>query len=216
MPPMSGAASAATSSLDSFTRQLASSAPVPGGGSASAVAASLAASLVAMVARLSLDRPRYAEHEALHERSIAAADAAREHLLQLADDDARAYQALMEARRLPHADDAESAVRVGAMARAATGAAEVPLAIVTECVRIVDAAAALRGRTNANAASDLDVATLLAGAAARGAAENVRVNLPDVEAVEPGDAQRMAAELDGLLDHLEGAIGQHAASAATA
>jgi formiminotetrahydrofolate cyclodeaminase len=216
MPPMSGAPSAATSSLDAFTRQLASSAPVPGGGSASAVAASLAASLVAMVARLSQDRPRYAEHAALHDRSIAAADAAREHLLQLADDDARAYQALMESRRLPHADDGESAVRAGAMAEAAATAAEVPLAIVTECVRIIDTVAALRGRSNVNAASDLNVAALLAGAAARGAAENVRVNLPDVEAVQPGDAQRIAAELDELLDRLERVVGQPDAGAATA
>ena len=95
--------------LDSFTRLLASAEPVPGGGSAAAVAASLAASLTAMVARLSGGRPRYAAHAGTHSRSLSVGDTARSRFLELADEDARAYAAYAAARKLPK----DTAVRAG-------------------------------------------------------------------------------------------------------
>ncbi|HEX5451756.1 MAG TPA: cyclodeaminase/cyclohydrolase family protein, partial [Candidatus Limnocylindrales bacterium] len=70
-------------SLSEFGARLASAEPVPGGGSAAAVVASIAASLVAMVARLSQDRPRYAEHAALHGHAVDMADGLRRQFLSL-------------------------------------------------------------------------------------------------------------------------------------
>jgi formiminotetrahydrofolate cyclodeaminase len=76
--------------LEGFSDRLASSDPVPGGGSASAVAAAIAASLVAMVASLSSGRPKYAEHEALLVWAEAAGLDLKDRFLTLADQDAAA------------------------------------------------------------------------------------------------------------------------------
>jgi formiminotetrahydrofolate cyclodeaminase len=163
-----------------FVDELASAAPVPGGGSASAVAASLAAALVAMVAALSQGRMRWAEHAELHAESAATGRELAARLLDLADEDAEAYAAFAAARKLPKETEAEQEARQAAMRAAARWASDVPMATLESCLAVVSAAESLAGRCNANAASDVGVAALLAEAAAQGAAANVLVNLPSV------------------------------------
>ncbi len=190
--------------LAGFSDALASDAPVPGGGSASAVAASLAASLLVMVARLSTRRPRYAAYAASHDRAIAAGEAARHRFLALADEDATAYAAFGAARTLPKDTPEEDAVRSSAIRLAARGAAEVPLEVVRDCHALVQLIESLTGRSNVNAASDLDVAALLAQAAARGAGANVIINLPSVE--DPRYAGTLLADLEGRLHEIESIV----------
>ena len=166
--------------LDSFTSRLASAEPVPGGGSAAAVAASLGAALAVMVARLSEGRPRYAAHAATHQRAIDAGEAARRRFIELADIDARAYGGYASAMKLPRDTDAEGAARAAALADAAKASTLAPLDTVRLCASVVQVVESLAGRSNVNAASDLDVAALLLEASAEGAAANVRINLPSV------------------------------------
>jgi formiminotetrahydrofolate cyclodeaminase len=204
-----GAVRYADYTLAGFSDALASDAPVPGGGSASAVAASLAASLLVMVARLSTDRPKYAAYGASHERAIAAGEAARRRFLELADEDATAYAAFSAARKLPRDTADAEASRSRAIRVAARGAAEVPLEVVRNCHSLVQLIESLAGRSNVNAASDLDVAALLAQAAARGAGANVIINLPSVE--DPRYAGTLLADLEGRLHEIESiAAGIHA------
>jgi formiminotetrahydrofolate cyclodeaminase len=191
-------------SLRAFSEALASDAPTPGGGSAAAIAASLAASLTAMVARLSADRPRYAPYAETHAHALKAAETARLRFLELADEDAAAFAAFGEARRLPHETPEETATRATAVAASAIHAAEVPLDVVRRCHALVHEIESLSGRSNLNAASDLDVAALLVFAAARGAGANVIINIPSI-----GDQRvtaSMLTEIETRLHEIESAV----------
>src|SRR4051794_22819443 len=91
----------ASLTLADFNARLSSAEPVPGGGSASAVVGSIGASLLAMVSRLSLDRPKYQAYRTTNERALGIAEAASERLMALADEDARAYARFAAARKMP-------------------------------------------------------------------------------------------------------------------
>jgi methenyltetrahydrofolate cyclohydrolase len=186
--------------LAEFAARLAGSDPVPGGGSASAVSAALAASLVAMVATLSQGRPKYAQHEDLYAAARPAANRLADELFALADEDAAAYAACAFALKLPREAFEDKEYRDRQVRETAQVAAEVPLRSVERCHDVLVLAEALAGRSNVNASSDLRVAALLAEAAGRGAAENVIVNLPLIGSNDwTQSAEARVSELLGVL-----------------
>jgi formiminotetrahydrofolate cyclodeaminase len=199
--PEPGSASFRDLTIASFVDQLSSPAPVPGGGAASAIAASLGASLVAMVAGLSEGRPKYEPHAAMIADARATGERLAARFLDLADEDAAAYAILASAFKMPRETDEERAARAAAIRSAARAAAEAPFACVEACLDLVAAAEALAGRSNVNASSDVVVAALLGQAAARGAAENVLINLPSVG--DESYAGLMGSRVLGLLDDIE-------------
>jgi formiminotetrahydrofolate cyclodeaminase len=179
-----------------FVARLSSAEPVPGGGSASALAASMGAGLVAMVASLSRGRPKYAAYEATLVRAHLAGRQLAAEFLALADQDSEAFAGYAAALKLPRGTDSEIEARRAAIRDAARIASDVPWDCVRACQRLAEAAESLAGRSNVNASSDVLVAALLAEAGARGAAENVRINLPAT-----GD-EEYAREMGGRLDEM--------------
>ncbi|MGH2453984.1 MAG: cyclodeaminase/cyclohydrolase family protein [bacterium] len=179
-------------SLARFLDDLASSAPTPGGGSAAALSAAAGAALVAMVARLS---EKQAGETAARVRDRA--DALRERLAAMIDRDARAFEAVMAAYRLPRATDEEKAARREAIQEALTGAVDVPMQVSALALAVLQAAAELAERANPNAVSDLGVAAALTESGAEGARLNVLINTTAM--TDAAVAERARGEADRLV-----------------
>jgi formiminotetrahydrofolate cyclodeaminase len=189
-------------SVQELLERLGSSDPVPGGGSASALAAAMGAALVAMVAELTIGRPDYAEHEETVRHLRFDALDRRAELVSLAQDDATAYDAVVQARRMRKGTEVEKAARSQALGRAMVDAARAPLRAAIVAGEVLDLAERIAPIGNRNAVSDAGVAALLAAAGLRGALLNVRINLPYLPADEPmrTSAPAEIARLEALAE----------------
>jgi formiminotetrahydrofolate cyclodeaminase len=155
--------------------------PVPGGGSAAALAGAVAASLFAMVAGL----PKSQADTDAHRWDLASA---RDHCTGLAtqlealiDQDSAAYSLVVGAFRLPKSTDDEKAARSAAIQKAMIAATEAPLEVMRRCAETMAYAPIVRRLGNQNASSDAAVGEELLRAALRGARQNVEVNLASVK-----------------------------------
>lgn len=151
-----------------------------GGGTASALAGAMAASLLAMVGRLSLGR-KGMEPEGFYLPLVKEAQSLAERLLHGAHEDAQAFDQVMEARRLPRDTQEQERDRSLAIQRALQRAARVPLENARSCSRVLELIRVIQGRFNPNTSSDWECARHLAAAALLGCLENVRVNLSSLE-----------------------------------
>ena len=166
--------------LSQFLDALASSDPTPGGGTASAVAGAMGASLLVMVTGLAKSNTNSDDEKA----ALAAARQALQPLVAtltaLADTDAAAFDEVMAAYRLAKASDDEKAARSAAIQRALQGATTAPLQTLRACAGAMAHAGAVAACGNRSAVSDVGVAIGLLEAAAAGAEANVRINLGSV------------------------------------
>lgn len=184
--------------VSAFDAEVASASPAPGGGSAAALAGSVAAGLVAMVCRLSLGRDDIAATDEEIRDVLERSERLRGRQLELVDEDTAAFDAVMDAVRMPKAEESERATRREALTQATLGAAAVPLETLVAARQTLQLAEQLAGRANPAAVSDLGVAVHLARAGAEGALLNVEINLsalPGCDAL-PELRRKSRAEID--------------------
>ena len=167
--------------VNGFLESVRSSNPTPGGGSASALAGAMGASLFAMMAVLPKSRATTAEDaERLKAAGARAAEIAAD-LESLVDRDSAAYELVMAAYKRPKATDEEKAARSAAIQSAMREAIAAPLAVMRACVAAAEQGVVVGRLGNPSASSDAKVGFELLGAALRGARLNVEINLDSVK-----------------------------------
>ena len=167
--------------MERFVGSVAAPTPTPGGGSVSALAGALAASLGEMVCGLTLKRKLFETHHSKLEAARSKLAAWREQLLENIDRDAQSYNAVMAAFKLPKSTEAEHAARVQAIEEASKAAAEVPLQTAEKIREVLCTVRSLCEITISPARSDLIVALCMAEAGLQGSKQNVRANLPSIQ-----------------------------------
>jgi formiminotetrahydrofolate cyclodeaminase len=139
-----------------------------------------------MVAGLTVGKKKYAAVEGEMKEAALAAAALGNRLAALVAEDAKAFEQVSAAYKLPKDSEVQSAARARAVTDALLGAARVPLETARAAAEVAELAAQVAEQGNSNAVTDSGVAALLAEAACKGAAYNVRVNVVALEDRTPG------------------------------
>jgi formiminotetrahydrofolate cyclodeaminase len=178
-----------------------SSNPTPGGGSASALAGAVGASLLTMVAALPKPRAETEEdRERLAEAGRLCATLAKD-LTALVDRDSEAYEAVMAAYRLPKNSDTEKTARSQAIQEGLRQATATPLDVMRACAAAIEQAVVVARHGNASASSDVQVAVELLRAGVVGARANVEINLKSLKVAGYVQSTREEAEwFEQLVD----------------
>lgn len=179
-----------------FTDELASAAPTPGGGGASAYAGALAAALASMVCNLTVGKPAFAQVDQEIRTILATLESCQEHLLSLIDADAHAFAALAATWKMPKETPAQKEMRRVAGQAALVGACDVPIQIMRICAKVIELNDFLMKNSSKLALSDVGASAILAKGAMQAAELNVRINTALMEDENLAAAyQAEAAEL---------------------
>jgi glutamate formiminotransferase/formiminotetrahydrofolate cyclodeaminase len=190
--------------IEDFIADLASDSPTPGGGSVAALAGALGAALASMVCNLTIGKKKYADAADELRDVLRKTEALRLELARLIDEDAEAFNKVMEAMGLPKATEEEKARRSAAVQVALVDAASVPLAVMAKCVEVVGLASIVAAKGNVNAVSDAGVSALVARAGAHAARLNVLINLGGITAEEhAGFVEATKKAIAGLAEDVD-------------
>lgn len=187
--------------VEVFVREVASSAPAPGGGSVAALAGAQAAGLLSMYCNLSQNREKLGDVVDDLQEKGEEARFLKTKLIEAIDEDTLAFNQVMDAYRLPKGSDDEKTVRKEAIQKAGIKAAEIPLQTARGSLRVLSLVSEVAGKGNPMAITDLGVANLQAFSAVTGACYNVKINLDIIK-----DKQNVAdfkAEVNSIIKEAE-------------
>ena len=162
--------------LQNFSDALASTNPTPGGGSAAAVALSQAAALTVMVSDITIGREKWESGWDAAKAAKLVATPLVSDAFSLANDDTDSFVSVMDSFKLPKDTTEQKEARSLAIREATYQAALVPLQTAKDALQLLLCQEELALTGNANAVTDVGVASLLASAACKGALFNVHIN----------------------------------------
>jgi formiminotetrahydrofolate cyclodeaminase len=168
-------------SIEQFTIETASDAPVPGGGSIAAVSGSLSAALAKMVANLTVGKKKYVEVEEEMKKISEKAEVIRVKMLDDIKRDSDSFNLVMDAFKLPKGTDEEKAARSAAIQNGLKEAASVPMEIAENAYSIMALSERVVMAGNSNAVTDGLVSAMMARTAVLSALLNVKINLDSIK-----------------------------------
>jgi formiminotetrahydrofolate cyclodeaminase len=167
--------------IKEYLEKTASNTAVPGGGSGAALSAAVAASLVEMVAKLTISKKDFEEVQAQMKKIAKRASEKRQELTKQIDGDSNAYTQVMTAFTLPRETDEEKKLRSEAIQNGLKQATLVPLGVAKDALIIIELARKVVTKGNKNAVTDGVVGVMMARTAAMGALFNVKINLSAIK-----------------------------------
>lgn len=191
--------------IESFTDELGSSSPAPGGGSVAALAGSIAASLTSMVGNLTYKKKDYKDHWEEAENLAFEAFKLKDQLVTLINEDTEAFNNLMSAYKLPDKTNEEKEIKEHAINEAIKGAIIIPLKVMQYCNEIVPLLIRMSEIGNKNAISDIAVGILSCITGLKGAYYNILINFKELkDETFKKDIEKTANEiLKNSLEKLE-------------
>lgn len=164
-----------------FISELATKAPTPGGGGASAYCGALASALASMVGNLTVGKKKYASVETEVEQALEELADLRESLIALIDADAQAFEPLAASWKMPASTPREQEIKRRATQAALVDACAVPLEIMGACAKVIVLCEFMAHNGSVMTLSDAGVAALFAQAALEGASLNIIINAQSLE-----------------------------------
>lgn len=181
-----------------FVEVLASKAPVPGGGGASALVGAVGTALCNMVGSLTVGKKKYAAVEEEIKGLMEQATALQNRLLSLIEKDAEAFEPLSKAYGLPSATEEEKAEKARIMEGCLKEACSVPMDIMRTCCQVISLIGTFAEKGSVLAVSDAGVAAACCRGALKGASLNVYINTKSMKDREY--AEKLNRECDGMLE----------------
>ncbi len=182
-----------------LVNEIGSDSPAPGGGAVAGLAGGVGVALTMMVNGLTLNKKGFENDRARLLDAIAKGNELKERFIEVMNRDSEVFDTLIESLALPKENDAQKAIRRGAVQASFRSCTEVPLAMMEVCSESIDLLATLVGTTNPNVVSDLGIAALTLKTAMQSAWLNVLINLSSLN--DKTFADECCKKGEALLSH---------------